>query len=161
MDADYSIDELLAGMAEWDASDLHLAAGSAPALRVRGDIHPFEDLTPLTAERTQELVYRILSTEQQKRLEIDRQIDVSYAVPGVARFRVNVFFQREALGAAFRMIPEKIQTLEELGLPESLHEPHRQASRTRSRHRARPARESRPRLRHSSTRSTARGRRTS
>jgi len=122
MDAEYSIDELLAGMAEWDASDLHLAAGSAPAIRVRGEVHQFEDLPPLSADDTQELLYRILSTEQQKRLEIERQIDVSYAVPGVARFRVNVFFQQGAVGAAFRMIPEKIQSLEELGLPDSLHE---------------------------------------
>jgi twitching motility protein PilT len=122
MDADYSIDELLAGMAGWDASDLHLAAGSAPAVRVRGELHPVDDLTPLTPEQTQQLLYRILSTEQQKRLEIDRQIDVSYSVPGVARFRVNVFFQQEAIGAAFRLIPQKIRSLEELGLPEALHE---------------------------------------
>ena len=122
MDADYSIDELLAGMTGWDASDLHLAVGSAPAVRVRGDIHAVEDLAPLAEEQTQQLLYRILSTEQQKRLEVDRQIDVSYSVPGVARFRVNVFFQQDAIGAAFRLIPQKILSLEELGLPESLHE---------------------------------------
>ncbi len=122
MDTEYSIDELLAGMPAWDASDLHLSAGAAPAVRVRGEIRPVEDLDPLTPEQTQQLLYRILSTEQQKRLEIDRQIDVSYEVPGVARFRVNVFFQQNAVGAAFRLIPEKIRSLEELGLPESLHE---------------------------------------
>ena len=66
---------------------------------------------------TQTLLYRILSTEQQKQLEINRQLDLSYGVPGLARFRVNVYFQREALGAAFRLIPEEIKTLEELGLP--------------------------------------------
>ena len=122
MDADYSIDELLGSMAGWDASDLHLTVGSPPAVRVRGDIHPVEDLAPLTAEQTQQLLYRILSTEQQKRLEIDRQIDVSYSIPGVARFRVNVFFRQESLSAAFRLIPQKILSLEELGLPASLHE---------------------------------------
>jgi twitching motility protein PilT len=122
MDAAYSIDELLGSMAGWDASDLHLSAGASPAVRVRGDIHPVEDLPPLSAEQTQQLLYRILSTEQQKRLEIDRQVDISYEVPGVARFRVNVFFQQNAVGAAFRLIPQKIKSLEELGLPDSLHD---------------------------------------
>jgi twitching motility protein PilT len=122
MDADYSIDELLGSMLGWDASDLHLSAGSPPAVRVRGEIHPVEDLPSLTEEDTQQLLYRILSTEQQKRLEIERQIDVSYAVPGIARFRVNVFFRQGTIGAAFRLIPQAIKSLEELGLPVSLHE---------------------------------------
>jgi len=122
METGYSIDELLSSMGGWDASDLHLSAGTSPAVRVRGEIHPVEDLEPLSAEQTQHLLYRILSTEQQKQLEIDRQIDVSYEVPGVARFRVNVFFQQDAVGAAFRLIPQKIKSLEELGLPDSLHD---------------------------------------
>jgi twitching motility protein PilT len=122
MDTAFSIDELLAGMPGWDASDLHLSAGASPAVRVRGEIHPVEDLDPLTGEQTMQLLYRILSTEQQKRLEVDRNVDVSYEVPGVARFRVNVFFQQDSVGAAFRLIPEKIRSLEELGLPPSLHE---------------------------------------
>jgi twitching motility protein PilT len=122
MDAEYSIDELLAGMTGWGASDLHVSAGSPPVVRVRGDIHPVEDLAPLTDEQTQQLLYRILSTEQQKRLEVERQIDVSHAIPGVARFRVNVFFRQGSIGAAFRLIPQAIQSLEELGLPTSLHE---------------------------------------
>jgi twitching motility protein PilT len=122
MDTSYTIDELLAGMPGWGASDLHLSAGASPAVRVRGEIHPVEDLDPLTPEQTQQLLYRILSTEEQKRLEVDRQIDVSHEVPGVARFRVNVFFQQNAVGAAFRLIPQKILSLEELGLPTGLHE---------------------------------------
>ena len=76
----------------------------------------------MTPDDTQQLLYRILNTEQQKRLEIDRQIDLSYAISGVARFRVNVFFQRSAVAAVFRLIPYKILTLEELGLPGGLHE---------------------------------------
>src|SRR5919197_1241586 len=71
---------------------------------------------------TQQLLYRVLSSEQQKRLEIDRQLDLSHAVPGLARFRVNVYFQRESLGAAFRLIPEQLKTLEELSLPSTLHQ---------------------------------------
>jgi twitching motility protein PilT len=122
MDADFSIDELLAGMPGWDASDLHLTVGSAPVVRVRGEISPIEGLQPLSEEEAQQLLYRILSTEQQKRLEIERQIDVSYAIPGVARFRVNVFFRQGTIGAAFRLIPREIKSLEELGLPGALHE---------------------------------------
>jgi twitching motility protein PilT len=118
----HSIDELLSSMDALGASDLHVAAGSPPVVRVHGDLHPMEDLPALTPEDTQQLLYRILSTEQQKRLEVDRQIDLSYAISGVARFRVNVFFQRGAVGAAFRLIPYKILTLEELRLPSSLHE---------------------------------------
>jgi twitching motility protein PilT len=118
----HSIDELLSGMHELGASDLHVAAHSPPLVRVHGELHPLEDVAPLDADDTQQLLYRILSTEQQKRLEVERQIDMSYAISGVARFRVNVFFQRDAVGAAFRLIPYKILTLEELRLPTSLHE---------------------------------------
>src|SRR5918912_231007 len=71
-------------------------------------------------EDASDLHYRVLSTEQQKRLEIDRQIDFSYAVPGVARFRVNVYFQRDSLAAAFRLVPQMIKSAGELGLPEVL-----------------------------------------
>src|SRR5439155_6957047 len=122
MDAVRSIDELLGGMEALGASDLHLAVGSPPLVRVHGALNPLEGLAPLTANDTQELLYRILSTEQQKRLEVERQIDISYAISGVARFRVNVFFQREGLGAALRLIPYNILSLEELGLPSGLHE---------------------------------------
>ena len=108
MDAVHSIDELLGSMEALRASDLHLAAGSPPLVRVHGELGPLEDAPELTAEETQQLLYRILSTEQQKRLEVERQIDLSYAISGVARFRVNVFFQRGAVGAAFRLIPYKI-----------------------------------------------------
>ena len=67
------------------------------------------------------MLYRVLSTEQQKLLEINRQIDFAHSIPGLARFRVNVFFQRGTLGAAFRLIPADIKTLEELGIPTALH----------------------------------------
>ncbi len=122
MDGIHSIDELLSGMEALAASDLHLTAGSPPVVRVHGDVAPLDGFGPLTPNDTQQLLYRIMSTDQQKRFEIDRQIDLSYAVPGVARFRVNVYIQRNAVAAAFRLIPHKILTLEELGLPSSLHE---------------------------------------
>jgi twitching motility protein PilT len=122
MDAVHSIDELLTGMEALDASDLHVAAGAPPAVRINGALRPLSDRPALTANETQELLYRIISTEQQKRLEVERQIDISYAISGVARFRVNIFFQRGAVGAAFRLIPYKIRTLEELRLPSVLHD---------------------------------------
>src|ERR687883_1172976 len=116
-----SIDDLLEQMVARNASDLHVTAGLPPAIRVRGHVERLEDFARLTPEDTQQLLYRIMSSEQQKQLEIKRQIDMSYAIPGLARFRVNVYFQRSSLGAAFRLIPEHLKTLEERGLPSTLH----------------------------------------
>ena len=121
MEAVHSIDELLADIEALHASDLHVAAGSRPLVRVNGVLGPLEDTPEMTPAETQQLLYRILSTEQQKRLEVERQIDVSYAISGVGRFRVNVFFQRNAVGAVFRLIPHKIRTLDDLALPPVLH----------------------------------------
>src|SRR5436190_4765558 len=118
--ASYSIDDLLRQMAEREASDLHLTAGSEPVVRVRGRLERLEGTEKLTPEVVRDLVYRILSTEQQKILETRRSVDLSYSLPTVARFRVNVFFQRATLGAAFRLIPTQIKSLDELGLPSHL-----------------------------------------
>src|SRR6059058_3771942 len=122
MPAAYSIDDLLEQMVTRNASDLHLSVGAPPAMRVRGHMERLTGYPALAAEDTQHLLYRIMSSEQQKNLEIKRQIDMSHSIPGLARFRVNIYFQREALGAAFRLIPEELKTLEELGLPSTLRE---------------------------------------
>ena len=100
-----SIDELLAVMVERDASDLHMTAGSPPVIRVNGRLERLLDYEKLTPEETRALIYRILSTEQQKNLETKRQLDFAHSIPGLARFRVNAFFQRASLGAAFRHDP--------------------------------------------------------
>jgi twitching motility protein PilT len=121
MSLTFSIDDLLEQMVGRKASDLHLSVDSRPAIRVHGHIQRLEEYEPLTGEDTQQLLYQILSSEQQKNFEIKRQLDFAHQVPGVARFRVNVYFQRERVGAAFRLIPEEIKTLEELGLPTGLH----------------------------------------
>ncbi len=118
----HSIDELLSVMVERDASDLHLPAGSPPVVRVNGRLHRLADAAKLTPDTTRELIYRILSTEQQKLLETRRQLDFSYTIPGLARFRVNAYFQRESIGAAFRLIPTHIKTLEQLNMPPRLYE---------------------------------------
>jgi twitching motility protein PilT len=117
-----SIDDLLTKMVEADASDLHLAVGSPAVMRVRGHIERIPDETQLMPEEVRDLIYGILDTNQQKTLEAERQLDFAYAVPGLARFRVNAYFQRASVGAAFRLIPARIRTLEELKMPERLYE---------------------------------------
>jgi twitching motility protein PilT len=118
----HSIDQLLEQMVARNASDLHLSVGTPPALRVRGHIERLDEFAPLSGDDTRGLLYRILSTERQKQLEVNRQLDFSHSIPGLARFRVNVYFQRGSVGAAFRLIPDELKTLEELGLPASLRE---------------------------------------
>ncbi|HEY5294060.1 MAG TPA: type IV pilus twitching motility protein PilT [Gaiellaceae bacterium] len=115
-----SIDALLERTVASGASDLHVTVGAQPAARVRGELRPLEGTQQFDADETRSLLYRILTTEQQKRFEIDRQLDFSYGVPGLARFRVNVYQQRESVAAAFRVIPDELKTMEELGLPEGL-----------------------------------------
>src|ERR687888_62508 len=118
--ASFSIDDLLTQMKALDASDLHITPGVEPVVRVRGELVRIEGFDKLTPDATRELVYRVMSTEQQKLLETRRNVDLAYTLPGVARFRVNVYFQRSSVGAAFRMIPTEIKSLEELGLPPQL-----------------------------------------
>src|SRR5918996_1140289 len=115
--APLSIDDLLEQVVVRGASDLHVPVGPEPVVRVNGRLERLEEFARLTPEDTQRMLYRILSTEQQKHFEIKRQIDISYSIPGLARFRVNVYFQRESLGAAFRLIPAELKTLEQLGHP--------------------------------------------
>jgi twitching motility protein PilT len=87
------------------ASDLHLTAGSPPMVRVRGRLNALEEAPKLSPQMVREVVYSILTDEQRKRLENDWQIDFAYSLPGAARFRVNAYFQRASLGAAFRLTP--------------------------------------------------------
>ena len=120
--APLSIDVLLERAVELGASDLHVTAGSHPAVRVHGHIELLRDFAVLDPDSVRELMYRITTTEQQKKLELDRQLDFAYGLRGLSRFRVNVYYQRESLAAAFRLIPTEILSLEDLGLPPSLHE---------------------------------------
>ena len=118
----HSVDDLLTVTVERDASDLHLTAGSPPVIRVNGRLERVPGHENLTPEEIRTLMYRILSTEQQKFLETRRQIDFSHSIPGLARFRVNCYFQRASVGAAFRLIPAEIKSLEQLGIPTRLYE---------------------------------------
>ena len=130
-----SIDELLSVMVEHNASDLHLAAGSPPAIRVNGRLQRVPGLDRLVPEDTRTIVYRILSTEQQKTLETSRQIDFSYEIPGVARFRVNAYFQRTSVGAAFRLVPAEIKTARAARAAGAALRARRHGARPRPRHR--------------------------
>ena len=112
--------EVITRMTEERASDVHLSPGFPPAIRVRGRIVPLEEYGPMTAQQTRDTVYSLLNDDQRKRFESRKQLDLAYAVPGVARFRVNCFFQRASISAAFRRIPHEIPQLEELGLPKVL-----------------------------------------
>src|SRR5438876_11733968 len=105
MPAANSIDELLEHMVARDASDLHVTTGTPPVIRVRGEVEWLEGYDPLTAEDTQQLLYLILSSEQQKQLELKRQLDFSHSIPGLARFRANFHCHRDTIDAAFRLIP--------------------------------------------------------
>src|SRR5437764_7416001 len=115
MELDFA--EVLLEVVDRRASDLHLTAGAAPMLRVRGRLTPMEGYPVLTPTDTREIVYSILSDGQRQKFENNWQIDFAYQIPGKGRFRVNAYFQRSAVGAAFRLIPFEVVPLESLGLP--------------------------------------------
>jgi twitching motility protein PilT len=110
------IDDLLRDMLEKGASDLHVCVGVPPVVRVDGKLTPL-GYAKLTAPDTQRLVYDILTDEHIRRFEERWELDFSYTVQKVARFRVNVFKDKGSIAAAFRLIPTKIPTIRELGLP--------------------------------------------
>jgi twitching motility protein PilT len=119
---DFDFAAVLARMVELKASDVHLTAGAPPVMRYRGKIGPVEGYEVLSNQATRDVVYSILNDDQRKRFENNRQLDFAYAIPGVARFRVNCYFQRGAISAAFRYVPQDIPSLEGLALPPVLHE---------------------------------------
>jgi twitching motility protein PilT len=113
---DFDFADVLLEVIERDASDLHLTAGAPPMIRMHGKLHPL-DFPKLTPQVTREVVYSILTNDQRQRLENDWQIDFAYSIPGKGRFRVNAYFQRASIGAAFRLIPSQMPKLSSLGLP--------------------------------------------
>src|SRR6202051_3088862 len=124
MDAPMDIDfaDLLMEVVHRKASDLHLSSGAHPTVRVRGKLSPLEEYPKLSSSDTREIVYSILTGDQRQRLETNWQLDFAYSIPGHARFRVNAYYQRGAIGAAFRLIPFGLTSIDELGLPETVHE---------------------------------------
>jgi twitching motility protein PilT len=114
--------ELLMEVLHRRASDLHVTAGQHPVIRVRGRLVQLEEYPVLTPTATREVVYSILTNDQRQRLETDWQLDFAYAIPNLARFRVNAYYQRQAIGAAFRLIPQELPNIDDLGLPAVLHD---------------------------------------
>ena len=112
-----NLHQLLKAMVEKGASDLHLTTGSPPQLRVDGELVPLK-IPALTPVETKQLAYSILTDAQKHRFEEDNELDLSFGVKNLARFRANFFLQRGAVAAAFRIIPFKILTFNELGLPQ-------------------------------------------
>src|SRR5881227_355415 len=111
-----TLPELLKTTLDLNGSDLHLTTNTPPQVRVHGKLQrlQFPDLTPA---ETKQLVYSVLTDAQKKRFEESNELDFSFGIRGLARFRCNVFSQRGAVGAVYRLIPEKIRTFAELGLP--------------------------------------------
>ena len=112
-----SLPELLKIMTEMGASDLHLATGAHPRVRVDGRLSPLREASLLTAEDTRRLVFSVLTADQKRQLEDQLELDFSFGIGGLARFRGNCFNQRGAVGAVFRAIPFRVRSLDALNLP--------------------------------------------
>ena len=115
--SDVDLDELLVKQLDLGASDLHLTSGAPPTVRLDGTLQALEGYGPLDAEGLQRSLYSVLTQRQREKFEADLELDFAYAVRGKARFRVNMYFQRDSVGAAFRVIPYEIRALDTLGLP--------------------------------------------
>jgi twitching motility protein PilT len=110
------LSQLLRDIVQKGASDLHLSAGSAPHMRLDGNLMPADSMV-LDGALIKSLVYSILTDEQKDRFERDKELDFAFTIEGLSRFRVNVFFQRGCVGTAIRALPFKIMSFEECGLP--------------------------------------------
>ena len=113
---------LLTTTAKQNASDLHLAVGRKPTLRIDGVLVPLEKEPIMTPESAEGIMSELLTPEQKAKLMTQRQVDFAYSLEEKARFRVNVYFQRGYLAAALRLVPARIKTIEELNLPPLLHD---------------------------------------
>ena len=111
-----ALSELLRKMIEMGGSDLHITTNSAPMVRVHGTLRPL-DYPELTPAETKQLAYSVLTDAQKHRFEETLELDFSFGIKGLSRFRANLFNQRGAVGAVFRAIPYEIKSFEELGLP--------------------------------------------
>ena len=111
-----TLPDLLKTLVEKHGSDLHIATDTPPQVRVHGELERLP-LTVLTPAETKQLVYSVLTDSQKKRFEESMELDFSFGIKGLARFRCNVFMQRGAVGAVYRLIPEKVPEFADLGLP--------------------------------------------
>ncbi len=117
MSLPYTLSDLLKKMMEWNASDLHLTTNSPPQFRVDGHLRPLPETAVLSAVDTKQLAYSVLTDAQKHRFEENLEIDFSFGIKGLARFRANIFNQRGAVGGVFRAIPYEVKPFDALGLP--------------------------------------------
>lgn len=124
MDGTYAdkLKDLLVAAAKQNASDLHIAVGRRPTLRIDGVLVSLQREPIVTPESSEGLIMELLTPEQKERLRADRQVDLAYSFEDKARFRVNVYYQRGYLSAALRLVPARIRSIEELSLPPILHD---------------------------------------
>ncbi len=116
-----NLHQLLKAMIEKGASDLHVTTNSPPQLRVDGKLQPMQ-MAPLAPPETKQLCYSILTDAQKHKFEENSELDLSFGVRGLSRFRANIYMQRGAVAGAFRAIPYKIMNLDDLGLPPAINE---------------------------------------
>ncbi len=110
--------DLLKKLVEIGGSDLHLTVGVPPSVRVDGDIEPLSEYAPLTGKDTRTLIYSVMTDAQKHKFEENLEMDFSFGIKGLSRFRANVFMQKGAVAGVFRVVPYKILTFEQLGLPQ-------------------------------------------
>jgi twitching motility protein PilT len=116
----YKLSKIFRTAVQYQASDIYIAAGIKPMLRINGDIIPIGEHSELTKKMAEEYLLEIMNSEQKKRFEQTLDIDFSLDLETIARFRVNMFVQRKGISAVFRLIPENVMTMDELGLPAQL-----------------------------------------
>jgi twitching motility protein PilT len=117
MDTQVTLPDLLRKLTELGGSDLHITTHSSPQVRVHGHLRPLEEYPPFTPAMTKQLAYSVLTDAQKHRFEENLELDFSFGLKGMSRFRANLFNQKGAVGAVFRAIPYEIKTFNALGLP--------------------------------------------
>ena len=121
-DQQRKISELLEEVLKNDATDLHLCVGRPPILRIDGKLVPIEGSSPLSPDAVKEISLSLLNQDQQDKFWAQKDIDFAFSHNEKARFRANIFLQMGKIASAFRFIPSKIRTIEELNLPPILHQ---------------------------------------
>jgi twitching motility protein PilT len=114
------LDRLFRTAVEYKASDIYITTGTKPVIRIHGELTLVEEHPVLTKEMAEEYIFDTMTEAEQKEIKENWDIDYAIEIPEVARFRVNAFYQRYGVGAIFRLIPTKIQSMDELGLPQQL-----------------------------------------
>ncbi len=119
VETDLHVNDLLIRVMELGGSDLHLTVGVHPSVRIHGDIQPLSEFPVMNGSEIRRMLYAILTQKQRERFEEELELDTSHSVPGMGRFRVNIFLQRDSMGSVMRVIPFNVVPFDQLGLPDS------------------------------------------